>query len=160
MTNKTNMTPTITLAQLQALQGQALGTSAWHRLDQSRINGFADATQDWQFIHVDPQRARAESPFGGTIAHGFLTLALLPAMAGEAIPWFNDAAVVINYGCNKIRFLAPVPAGARVRGQFTLQTVTAKTAQRLLLEFNVRVAIEAMDKPALVADWLGLVVLA
>lgn len=147
----------VTLEMLQELQGQQLGVSDWHTLDQPRINGFADVTEDWQFIHVNPQRAQTESPFGGTIAHGFLTLSLLPAMAGEAIPWFNDIAVVINYGCNKIRFLAPVPSGSRVRGHFTLNGTVPKTPERALLSFNVEMEIEDHAKPALVAQWLGMV---
>jgi len=148
----------MTLEQLQTLQGQPLGTSGWHTLDQPRINGFADVTEDWQFIHVDPQRAQTESPFGGTIAHGFLALSLLPAMAGEAMPWFNAAAVVINYGCNTIRFLTPMPSDSRVRGHFTLQQVTPKTPERTLLGFHVEMEIEDHAKPALVAEWLGMLV--
>lgn len=156
MTQQLQQPPT--LEQLQALQGQSLGASAWHKLDQQRIDGFADVTEDWQFIHVDPQRAQTETPFGGTIAHGFLTLSLLPAMGSEAISWLDDLAILINYGFNKMRFLAPVPSGASVCGHFTLIDATPKSDDRVLLHFGVEVEIEGHDKPALVAEWLGMAV--
>lgn len=148
-----------TLAQLQALHGQRLGHSAWHVLAQSRIDAFADVTEDWQFIHVDPRRAQTETAFGSTIAHGFLTLSLLPVMAGEAAPWLDDMPMVINYGFDKMRFLSPVPCGARVRGHFTLLDTTAKADNRVLLRQAVQVEIEGQEKPALAAEWLALLVL-
>ena|SRR5699024_1034752 len=146
----------LTLEQLQTLKGKPLGTSAWHELDQQRINAFADATEDWQFIHVDPDRALTETPFGGTIAHGQLTLSLLPAMTAEAVPPLADQTLFINYGFDKVRFLSPVPSGARVRGHFTLADVTPKPGNRVLLRYTIEVEIEHHDKPALVAEWLGL----
>src|ERR1043165_3450277 len=98
--------------------GEQLGTSEWHTVDQDRVNGFADATGDHQWIHVDPERAKA-GPFGTTIAHGFMTLSLLPEMAASAIH-IGDVRMGVNYGLNKVRFTAPVPSGSRVRGHFKL----------------------------------------
>lgn len=141
--------------QLLPLVGSVLGVSDWFSLSQSRIDAFALATDDHQFIHVDPQRAARESPFGGTIAHGFFTLALLPAMARQALPEIEDVRMRINYGFDKLRFLAPVPSGSRVRGRFTLLAAEERRPKELTLKYEVTVEIENATKPALIAEWLS-----
>ena len=115
-------TTTTTLAGLPELEGRPLGTSGWVEVTQDRVTTFADATDDHQWIHVDVERAKAESPFGGPIAHGYLTLALLIPMWTEVLT-VTDAALAVNYGLNKVRFPAPVPVGARIRLTATLTTV-------------------------------------
>ncbi|MCB1395398.1 MAG: MaoC family dehydratase [Rhodobacter sp.] len=137
--------------------GEVVGASDWILLDQARIDAFADVTEDHQFIHVDPARA-ADSPFGGTIAHGFLTLSMLSRMAAQALPVLGEVRESLNYGFDKIRFLTPVPSGARVRGVFTLQGTEDKPGNRQMLRFAVAVEIEGTDRPALVADWLVMLI--
>src|SRR5690606_4599731 len=117
-----------------------------------------DCTEDWQFIHVDPEAA-ATTPFGGTIAHGFLTLSLLSKMTFEATPVLEGVAMGVNYGFDKVRFLQPVRAGSRVRGRFRLLEAAEKSPGRWLLKHEVTVEIEGQDKPALIAEWLGMQVL-
>jgi acyl dehydratase len=129
--------------------------SKWIEIPQQRINTFADATEDWQFIHVDPEAAKA-SPFGGAIAHGFLTLSLLSAMTYDANPTLDGVVMGVNYGFDKVRFLAPVPAGSRVRGRFKLMSAEDKGGGRWLIKHEVTVEIEGSDKPALIAEWLGM----
>ena len=126
-------------------------------VDQARINAFAEATEDHQFIHVDPDAASA-TPFGGTIAHGFLTLSLLSRMGAEAMLIPEGLKMAVNYGFDSVRFLAPVRAGKRVRGRFTLDSVDEKGPGRVLIRHRVSVEIEAEDKPALTALWLGLMI--
>ncbi|WP_424626834.1 MaoC family dehydratase [Bradyrhizobium sp. SYSU BS000235] len=138
------------------LTGTELGVSGWHTVDQKQIDQFAHATNDHQFIHVDPERAKRETPFGGTIAHGFLSLSLLSAMAYEAMPTLNDTAMSINYGFDKVRFLTPVRAGARVRARFVMSEATMRSPKELLARTAVTLEIENEQKPALVADWLAL----
>ncbi|MGO9005484.1 MAG: MaoC family dehydratase [Beijerinckiaceae bacterium] len=150
----------MTLAELQARVGKEIGTSDWLRVSQERIDRFADATDDHQFIHVDPARAAKEAPFGGTIAHGFLTLSLLSKFAMEVVPKIDGRVLGINYGFERIRFLAPVRSGARIRGRFTLHSATLRSERELLLRFAVTVEIENEEKPALAADWLTLSVMA
>ena len=147
------------LAELRAAVGEEIGVSRWITVDQARINAFADATEDRQFIHVDPERAAAEAPFGGAIAHGFLTLSLLSAMSYEAGPSLKGAAMGVNYGFDKIRFLSPVPAGARIRGRFRLAELREDRAGEVTFRQEVTVEIEGGAKPALVADWIGRVYL-
>jgi acyl dehydratase len=139
---------------LPGLIGQET-VSKWIEIDQKRINAFADATEDWQFIHVDPEAAK-QTPFGGTIAHGFLTLSLLSAMTYDANPPLEGVAMGVNYGFDKLRFLAPVPAGSKVRGRFKLASAEDKGGGRWLIKHEVTVEIEGSDKPALVAEWLGM----
>ena len=127
-------------------------------VDQARINAFAEATEDHQFIHVDPDAASA-TPFGGTIAHGFLTLSLLSRMGAEAMLIPEGLKMAVNYGFEGVRFLAPVRAGKRVRGRFTLDSVDEKGPGKILMRHRVTVEIENEDKPALTAIWLGLMVL-
>jgi acyl dehydratase len=138
--------------------GQEVGVSSWITIDQARINAFADATEDRQFIHVDPQAAAA-TPFGGTIAHGFLTLSLLSRMAAEATLLPDTLKMAVNYGLEEVRFLAPVRSGGRVRGRFTLDSVDEKGPGRVLMRHRVSVEIEGEDKPALTALWLGLMII-
>jgi acyl dehydratase len=135
------------------------GTSDWVLVSQEMINTFADATHDHQFIHIDEERAKAETPFGGTIAHGFLTLSLLSGFAMEAMPRIAESRMGINYGFEKIRFLMPVNSGKRVRGHFKLMECIERKPGELLSKYEVSVEIEGMDKPALIAEWLGLTLL-
>lgn len=148
------MTPT-PVARLPELIGQEVGVSRWIEVDQARIDAFADITEDRQFIHIDPERAKA-TPFGGTIAHGFLTLSLASAMSYDAVPPLEGVVMGVNYGFDKLRFLAPVPAGSRVRGRFKLLSAEDKGGGRWLLKHELTVEIEGGDKPALIAEWLGM----
>lgn len=145
---------------LRARIGSVIGVSSWHRIDQARIDRFAEITNDRQFIHLDAQRAAAETAFGGTIAHGFLTLSLLSSMAYEVLPTVRGRVMGINYGFDRVRFLAPVRAGSRVRGHFTLADVAMRSDREAMLRHAVTVEIEGQAKPALAADWLTLAVLA
>jgi len=144
---------------LPSLVGQEVGVSRWITVDQARIDAFARITEDEQFIHVDPERAKA-TPFGGTIAHGFLTLSLASAMSYDAVAPLDGVVMGVNYGFDKLRFLAPVPAGSRIRGRFRLLSAENKGAQdgvtRWLLKHELTVEIEGGDKPALIAEWLGM----
>ena len=149
---------TIAAAELSERVGQEIGVSDWIEVSQSRIDLFADATMDHQFIHVDPERAR-ETPFGGTIAHGFLSLSLLSRMSYDALPLIEHTEMSMNYGMNRLRFLSPVKAGERVRGRFVLRDVAKKGDGQLLLTYEVTVEIDGGQKPALVAEWLVLTVL-
>jgi acyl dehydratase len=141
--------------ELQALVGEEIGVSEWTLVDQARIDAFADATEDWQFIHVDAERAAA-TPFGGTIAHGFLTLSLLSKMAYEVAPVLENVVAAVNYGFDKVRFLHPVRSGERIRARFKLAEATEKDPGRWLIRYSVTVEIEGGDRTALVADWLGM----
>ncbi len=144
---------------LPSLVGQEVGLSRWITVDQARIDAFARITEDEQFIHVDPERAAA-TPFGGTIAHGFLTLSLASAMSYDAVAPLDGMVMGVNYGFDKLRFLAPVPAGSKVRGRFRLLSAEDKGAQdgvtRWLLKHELTVEIEGADKPALIAEWLSM----
>lgn len=139
----------------RALVGREIGASPWHQIDQEAIDAFARLTLDHQFIHVDPVRAGATS-LGGTVAQGFLTLSLLSHFARQVVPPMAGAAMSVNYGLERLRFLAPVRAGARVRGHFTVKDLRERRPGEWLLVLDVRVEIEGSDKPALVAEWLGL----
>ncbi len=149
--------PGLTLDELQARVGQELGCSSWLRIDQAAIRGFADLTHDWQDIHVDAAAARA-SGFGGTIAHGFLTLSLLSTMAEEVVPQVEGLRRSVNYGLDHLRFPAPVRCGDRVRGRFTLEQLRPRAPGQYQLKHSVVVHIEQRDRPALVAQWLVLLV--
>lgn len=130
----------------------------WVVIDQARINSFADCTEDHQFIHVDEEKAR-QTPFGGTIAHGFLTLSMLVKMVEEVGMKPENVVMGINYGFDKIRFLAPVRAGKRVRAHVEVLDVTEKDGNRFLIKQGISVEIEGEETPALVAEWLSMVVL-
>jgi len=147
---------TIPASQLIAGAGSIEGTSEWVEVTQHMIDIFADATHDHQFIHVDEARAQAETPFGGTIAPGFLTRSLLSQLFVEAMPRVAEARMCINYGFEKVRFLMPVRSGSRVRGIFKLLEVTERNPGELLSKYAVTVEIEGSDKPALAAEWLGM----
>lgn len=148
------MPRTISLSQLPALVGTELGLSDWITVDQTMIDQFADATHDHQFIHVDPQRAEAETPFGGTIAHGFLSLSLLSAMNYNCTPKIREQQLGINYGFDKVRFMAPVRSGAQVRGRFHLESIRFRGSAMVQLTYKVTVEIGGEKKPALTAEWL------
>jgi acyl dehydratase len=150
--------PLARLTEIKSRIGSEVGVSCWTTLDQARIDGFADATEDRQFIHVDPAAA-AQTPFGGTIAHGFLTLSLLSRMGADAMLLPEGAQMAINYGLDRVRFLAPVRSGKRVRGRFTLDSVEEKGTGQILMRHGVTVEIEGEDKPALSAVWLALIVI-
>ncbi|KQR51686.1 MaoC family dehydratase [Brevundimonas sp. Leaf168] len=143
------------VSELQALIGQEVGVSKWFDVTQARIDAFADCTEDHQFIHVDPEAARA-TPFGGTIAHGFLTLSLASAMSYDAVAPLDGVVMGVNYGFDKLRFLAPVPAGSRIRGRFKLLSADDKGDGRWLLKHELTVEIDGADKPALIGEWLGM----
>lgn len=149
------MNKTVAVDDLDALVGQEVGVSDWFTVDQDRIDQFADVTEDPQFIHIDPVRAKA-APFGGTIAHGFLSLSLLSRMAVDAAITLEGMTMAINYGFDKIRFVAPVLSASRVRGRFVLQEASARAPGEMMLRYLVTVDIEDHDKPALVANWLTL----
>ncbi|TDK45117.1 MaoC family dehydratase [Antarcticimicrobium luteum] len=143
-------------AELEAKTGTEIGVSDWITVDQKMIDAFADVTHDHQWIHIDPARAAAETPFGGTIAHGFLTLSLASKFSYECMQAMPGQVMGINYGFNKLRFLTPVPAGSRLRGRFTLTAIRQRSDTELLRETQLTIEIEGRDSPALVAEWLGL----
>ena len=148
--------PVAKLTDIKNRIGEEVGVSDWLRIDQVRIDQFAQATEDRQFIHVDAEAA-ARTPFGGTIAHGFLTLSLLSRMAADAMLVPEGLKMAVNYGLDRVRFLAPVKAGTRVRGRFVLDSVQEKAPGQVLLRHTITVEIEGEDKPALTAVWLGLI---
>ncbi len=137
--------------------GHKFEPGSWYEIDQQRINDFADCTDDHQFIHVDPEAA-AQTPFGGPIAHGFLTLSLLSKIATESGVSPEGVVMGINYGFDKVRFLAPVRAGKRVRALVEILDITEKDGGRYLIKQGVTVEIEDEPTPALVAEWLSMVV--
>ena len=141
---------------VRSLVGSELGVSDWLRIEQARVNAFADTTEDHQFIHVDPERA-AQTPFGGTIAHGFLTLSLLPRFMADIGGGMQDAVMGLNYGFDKIRFLAPVKVNSRVRARAKLLDVQEKAPKQFLIKQEITVEIENESKPALVGEWLTMV---
>jgi acyl dehydratase len=143
------------LADYMALKGKDLGASAWIEVDQGRIDRFAETTEDHQFIHVDPVAAKA-TPFGTTIAHGYLTLSLLSKMAYDVMPGIAGSKMGVNYGLNSVRFLAPVKSGSRVRGHFTMKDVTERSSGVVQSTVEVKVEIEGEAKPALAAEWVTL----
>src|SRR5881397_1228073 len=144
--------PPVTLEAYQQMVGQEIGASPWHLVDQKRIDVYADVIEDHQFIHVDPERAKRETAFGTTIAHGFLTMSLLSIMSYEVMPVIEGTAMGVNYGFDKLRFLSPVRAGSRVRGRFTLMEARLRKPTELLSRTSVSVEIEGESKPALAAD--------
>jgi acyl dehydratase len=149
--------PPISLSAYQEMLGREVGVSSWHLVDQSRINVFADVIEDHQFIHIDPERAKRETPFGTTVAHGFLTMSLLSIMSYEVMPVIEGTTMGVNYGFDKLRFISPVGAGSRVRGRFKLMEAKLRKPTELLSRTSVRVEIEGEEKPAIVADWIGLI---
>jgi acyl dehydratase len=148
--------PTATLEEIRARVGEEVGVSDWIVIDQARIDAFAEVTEDRQFIHVDSEAA-ARMPFGGTVAHGFLTLSLLSRMAADAMLRPDSVKMGVNYGFDRVRFMAPVRSGKRVRGRFVLTAFGEKRPGQYQFVHHVTVEIEGEDKPALVADWIGLI---
>jgi acyl dehydratase len=148
--------PITTLADIRALIGEEVGVSGWIAIDQARIDGFAETTEDRQFIHIDPAAA-GQTPFGGTIAHGFLSLSLLSRMGAEAMLLPERMTMAVNYGLDRVRFIAPVRSGSRVRGRFVLDSVEEKAPGQLLMRHQVTVEIEGVEKPALTALWITLI---
>ncbi len=147
--------PVEPLDEIQFKAGQEIGVSGWLTMDQQRIDEFAESTEDRQFIHVDPQAA-AQTPFGMTIAHGFLSLSMLSRMAAEVMLIPDTTRMALNYGLDRVRFIAPVKSGKRIRGRFRLDSIEEKAPGQLLLRHTVTVEIEGEEKPALTAEWLGL----
>lgn len=152
------MSNVINASQLQDYVGKEVGLTDWIVVDQERINQFADATGDYQYIHLDAERA-AQTPFGTTIAHGFLTLSLLSMLSGMGGGLKLENTVMgINYGLDKVRFLNPVKSGAKIRARFVLASAEEKKPGSFLLKHNVTVEIDGEEKPALIADWLGMTI--
>jgi acyl dehydratase len=149
------MAQTVTRQELDGKVGQALGASDWFLIDQARVDAFADVTLDHQFVHVDLERAKA-TPFGGTIAHGFLTLSLLVHLCLPFIPTLANRKLVVNYGFDKVRFSAPVKVGKRIRALCKLAEVSERKPGNVIMRVDVTVEIEGEAKPALVAEWLSL----
>lgn len=152
------MSNLINANQLQDYVGKEVGLTDWIEVDQERINQFADATGDHQYIHLDAERA-AQTPFGTTIAHGFLTLSLLSMLSGMGGGLKLENTVMgINYGLDKVRFLNPVKSGVKIRARFVLASAEEKKPGNYLLKHNVTVEIDGEEKPALIAEWLGMTV--
>jgi acyl dehydratase len=147
--------PAIKVSEIAGKVGETMGTSDWIEVGQERINQFAECTGDHQFIHINPEMAKM-TPFGTTIAHGFLTLSLLPLMSETAAASVEGARMCVNYGLNKLRFITPVKNGKKVRGHFKLTGYDEKSPGQHLLTQEVTVEIEGEDKPALVAETLTL----
>jgi acyl dehydratase len=149
------MSLTLTTSDIPSLAGREMEPSSWFEISQERVNRFADATNDHQFIHVDEDQA-ARTPFGGTIAHGYLTLSLLPFLVGENAPVIEGLVMAINYGSDKIRFLQPVRVGRRVRARQRFLEIEQKNPGQWLLRSRVTIEIENEEKPALIAETLAL----
>jgi len=144
----------VTKEEMLAFVGKDIGTSEWLQIDQDRVNKFAEATGDFQFIHVDPEKAKL-TPFGGPIAHGFLSLSLLPVLMAEAdLPRMDGVKMGVNYGGNKTRFIAPVKVGKRVRGHFKMLELEEKRPGQWQQTVEFTLEIEGEDKPALMAEWV------
>ncbi|MGF6479528.1 MaoC family dehydratase [Paraburkholderia sp. JPY419] len=142
------------IATLESFVGRELGVSDWLAVDQGRIDAFAACTGDRQWIHVDVERAKRESPFGGTIAHGYLTLSLLASLAIEIGLIPDDASAGLNYGLDRVRFMTPVKAGSRVRSRVTLMSAEKKPGDRIIIKTVNELQIEGEAKPALIAESL------
>jgi acyl dehydratase len=146
---------TVTFDELKAMTGTVIGVSEWLTVDQAMIDKFAEATGDHQFIHVNPEMAKM-TPFGGTIAHGFLSLSLMPVLTQQAnMPRMDGIKMGVNYGGNKTRFLAPVRSGKRVRGHFKLLEIEEKRLGQYQQTIEYTLEIEGEDKPALIAEWIS-----
>ena len=143
----------IRLRDLESKVGEEVGVSPWVEVTQARIDKFAEATEDFQWIHIDPKRAK-DSPFGGTIAHGFLTLSMLPKLS-ESTFEFSDRRMGVNYGLNKVRFTSPVPAGAKIRGRFVLAKYEKIEGNGVQTTWSVTIEREGGDKPVCVAESIG-----
>jgi acyl dehydratase len=153
-----NAVPHLSVADLPGLAGRDLAPTPWIEITQQRIDAFAECTDDHQFIHVDPERAARESPFGGAIAHGFLTLSLIAAHRPPDFPVLDDLALTINYGLDRLRFVSPVPAGARVRLLTRVLSAELRGMGRVLLKQQKSLEIEGLSKPGYLAEQLTLFV--
>lgn len=143
----------------RALIGTETGISQWHTITQKQVDQFAETTGDFQFIHLDVERAKTETPFGGTIAHGYLTLSLLSMLGAEAgSVRLENTRITINYGLDKVRFLNPVRVGARIRARFVLLSIEEKNPGQYLLKNQATVEIEGQEKPAMIAESLSLAI--
>lgn len=155
------MSQLVSLEKAQTLVGTEVGITDWLEVTQERVNQFAEATGDFQFIHIDTERAKAETPFGGTIAHGYLTLSLLPMLSAQTTTVrIEGTRMTINYGLDKVRFLTPVLVGKRIRARFELVSVEEKKPGNVLIKHRVTVEIDGSDKPAMIAESLGLAITA
>ena len=139
--------------EIESKVGEVAGVSDWLTIDQDRIDKFADVTEDRQFIHVDPEASKA-TPFGTTVAHGFLTLSMLSRLAAESVFVLDGIKMGLNYGFEKVRFVNPVKSGKRIRGHFTLMSAESKVPGQWSFKYGVKVEVEGEEKPALVAEWL------
>ena len=146
--------PVFTVAEPGAQIGQEVGCASWLTINQGMIDTFAKLTNDHQYIHVDPPRAMAESSYGGTIVHGFLTLSMLTQMLMSAVPTIRGTSTSINYGFDKIRFLSPVRSDSAIRGRFTLAAVEERVPNELTVRYETTLEIRGNNRPALFADWL------
>jgi len=146
------------LNEYKSLVGSEIGHSEWITISQKMIDDFCDVTGDYQFIHNDPSRAASETPFGGSIAHGFLTLSLITKMYKDTTPIIAGHELVINYGLNRVRFLAPVPSNSRIRGRITLGKVEQRGENKILTENKIIVEIEDSEKPAMLGTWVTLLI--
>ncbi len=144
----------VSLDEMRSLVGVETGVSEWVTIEQTDIDAFADLTGDWQFIHVDPERA-AETPFGTTIAHGFLTMSLLSWMGAGPRPRLAGTLRSVNYGFDRLRFVGPVPSGSRIRGRFVLADVIETDGGEVTTHWDVTVEVDDAERPALVARWLN-----
>lgn len=145
----------MTRDELEALVGSEIGCSDWMGVDQARIDDFARVTEDFNFVHVDPEKAAA-TPFGGTIAHGLLTLSLIVHLCEDLVPQIDGTGLLLNYGFDKVRFVAPVRAGSRIRARASLLGVSERKPGQILVKLGVEIELDGSAKPALVAEWLSL----
>lgn len=151
------MNKLLTQGTIESMVGHEIGVSDWFEVTQENVNMFADVTKDHQFIHIDPERA-AQTPFGGTIAHGFYTLSMLSHFSENGCGVnLEGATMSVNYGCDKMRFIHPVRVGSRIRGRSVLSGVEQKKPGQFLFASTITVDIEGVDKPALIAQWLTMV---
>ena len=151
------MSKVLTPETLDAAIGQEIGVSEWYEVTQENVNLFADVTADHQFIHIDPEKA-AQTPFGGTIAHGFYTLSMLSHFAETGCGVvLENTKMGVNYGCDKLRFIQPVRVGSRIRGRAVLSSAVEKSSGQYLFTSKMTVEIEGSEKPALIADWLTMI---
>lgn len=153
------MAQEIDLDEYSGRVGREIGVSSWRTIDQSLIDTFADVTDDHQFIHVDPARA-AQTPFGSTIAHGMLVLSLISTMSYEAVPTIRGAAMNINYGFDRVRFVSPVPVNSRLRGRFVLAELSHRGGGQISIRYDVTIEREGSEKPAAAVEWLTMLVMA
>lgn len=150
------MNETVSFEALRGMRGSELGVSDWVVIDQARIDAFADVTEDHQFVHVDPERAREATPFGGTIAHGLLSLSMIVRLCLDAVPDVEGRQMMLNYGFDRIRFPAPVRSGRRIRARTVLADAEQRKPGQILIRLDVTIEIEDEERPAVVAEWLSL----